>query len=526
MNYIIKTFYVFLFIITFACCSGHSERNILNDADKFLSANKYDSAYHLLNRVNIPDLKDDDRAFFSLLMTQAMYGLDIDNGSDSLIDFSIKYYNGKDTKRLVSAYYYKSVVNYYRNNTDEAMINLKKAESLLPDLKDNELYCKILTYISRINFKSENYSLALEYGKKALHYTTLLDNAGLKALIYNHLACTFEKLGMADSAYAYVMKNIKFIDSIKSPKSKAIMYANIADYYYQKGDLKSYGKYLLKSKSLYVIPGVLNRYALMKYKEGKHEEADSAWKRALNMSEGKEKIEIYETIIDNLNEESNYKALLNYHRNLNLLKDSLNKQRHTQQIQDIQLKYDNDIMKRRYDLVMTRIITFSVVIFLLFVIVILYSKIKQKQHKTKLLESQILIDSYNRQIEEYKKSKKDTTRKIKKLEEKLSSIYSEQTNAFTKGRSCYKHILENASIVTWEKSDYTDFIEYYKLVDLPFVLSIERVYKSLTPGNKLLLILQNMGKTETELQRILGTTIGTIRVQQSRIRKKHIDANN
>lgn len=80
--------------------------------------------------------------------------------------------------------------------------------------------------------------------------------------------------------------------------------------------------------------------------------------------------------------------------------------------------------------------------------------------------------------------------------------------------------------MTWEKSDYTDFIEYYKLVDLPFVLSIEREYKSLTPGNKLLLILQNMGKTETELQRILGTTIGTIRVQQSRIRKKHIDANN
>lgn len=525
MSYITKLFLYVSSITMFACCGGHSERNILNDADNFLSAHKYDSAYHLLNRVDVFDLEDDDRAFYSLLMTQAMYALDMDNGSDSLIDFSIKYYKkDKDVERLVSSYYYKGVANYYRNNEKEAVLNLKKAEGMLSDLNDNELHFKILTYISRINFKSENYALALEYEKKSLHYAELLDNAKFTALIYNHLACTFEKLGMSDSAYFYVMKSIRLIDGAESPKSKAIMYANIADYYYQKGDMRSYGKYLSMSKSLYIIPGVLSRYALMKYKEGKHKEADSIWKKALGMSEGKEKTDIYETIINNLDEEDNHKALLNHHRSLNMLKDSLNKQRHTQQIHDIQLRYNNDIMKRRYGLILTRAITFSVIIFLLFIIVVLYSKVKQKQHKTKLLESQILIDSYNRQIEEYKKSKKDTKKKIKRLEEKLSSIYSEQTSTFTKGRSCYKHILENSPIVTWKKSDYVDFIEYYKLVDLPFVISIEREYKSLTPGNKLLLILQNMGKTEAELQKILGTTIGTIRVQQSRIRKKRIDS--
>lgn len=515
-------FLMVVFSLIFACCGKHSERHVLSEADRMLSVGKSDSAYHVLNKINSHDLNDEDKALYCLLMTQAMYGMDMESEVDTLIDCSIKYYTGRDNAMLAESYYYKGVVNYAINNADDAMICLKKAESLSSGLPDKELYFKILAYISRINFKSENYSLALKYGKESLLYAEKNGKPTFIALTYNLLACIFEKLGNNDSAYVYVMKNIKFADGIKSDKSKAIMYANIADYYSQKGETKLYEKYLNKSSSLYVLPDVLNRYALIKYNEGKFDEADSLWNKALAMSDGKGKVEILETIISNLKEEDNYKILYNCYKQLDFLKDSIRRQQHTQQIQDIQLRYDNDMMKRKYDVIVTRIAIVLVAVFLLSVIFILLLKYKQKQNKTKLLQSQILIDSYNKQIEEYKKSGKDNTRKIKMLEKKLSSVYSEQTDVFTRGRACYWQILDNGSVVTWKKDDYIDFIEYYKLVNLSFVVQIEREYKSLTHGNKFLLILQDMGKTETELQKILGTTIGTIRVQQSRIRKKYI----
>lgn len=211
----------------------------------------------------------------------------------------------------------------------------------------------------------------------------------------------------------YVMKNIKFADGIKSDKSKAIMYANIADYYSQKGETKLYEKYLNKSSSLYVLPDVLNRYALIKYNEGKFDEADSLWNKALAMSDGKGKVEILETIISNLKEEDNYKILYNCYKQLDFLKDSIRRQQHTQQIQDIQLRYDNDMMKRKYDVIVTRIAIVLVAVFLLSVIFILLLKYKQKQNKTKLLQSQILIDSYNKQIEEYKNQERITPEKLR-----------------------------------------------------------------------------------------------------------------
>lgn len=523
MKYKLILFFVVSFIMIFVCCDKYSGRQALSQADVALSEKKYDSAYHILNKVNSFDLEDGDRALYCLLMTKAMYWLDMDSGTDSLIDFSIRYYySSKDKEKLAESYYYKGITYYSRDRFNEAIVSLKKAESLLPELNDVDMNYRVFTYISRINFKSENYALSLKYGKKSLRYAKLSGNAKFIALSYNHLACTFEKLGMSDSAYVCVAENMKYADGIKSPQSRAVMYINIADYYYNKGDMKRYESNLFKSMALYVSPYVLNRFALMKYKEGKYVEADSIWHKALSMSDGNGKIEILETIIKNLDEKDNYKMLFHCYKRLGSLKDSINRLQCTQQIQDIQLRYDNDIMKNRYNLIVTRIVIIFVVVFLLSVIAILYGKYKQKQNKTKLLQSQILIDFYNKQIDEYKKTGKDYTRTIKRLEEKLQLLYNEQTDVFTRGRSCYKHVLGNASVVRWKKDDYLDFIEYYKLVNLSFVVQIEREYKSLTPGNKFLLILQDMGKTDAELQKILGTTIGTIRVQQSRIRKKYI----
>lgn len=70
----------------------------------------------MLNKINSHDLNDEDKALYCLLMTQAMYGMDMESEVDTLIDCSIKYYTGRDNAMLAESYYYKGVVNYAINN--------------------------------------------------------------------------------------------------------------------------------------------------------------------------------------------------------------------------------------------------------------------------------------------------------------------------------------------------------------------------------------------------------------------------
>ena len=100
----INIFLWLFFSLMFACCGKHSERHVLSEADRMLSVGKSDSAYHVLNKINSHDLNDEDKAFYCLLMTQAMYGMDMESEVDTLIDCSIKYYTGRDNAMLAESY--------------------------------------------------------------------------------------------------------------------------------------------------------------------------------------------------------------------------------------------------------------------------------------------------------------------------------------------------------------------------------------------------------------------------------------
>ncbi len=70
----------------------------------------------------------------------------------------------------------------------------------------------------------------------------------------------------------------------------------------------------------------------------------------------------------------------------------------------------------------------------------------------------------------------------------------------------------------WSTPDLHDFIDYYRLVDLPYVSGLEDEYCKLTPKQIIYMIIVNrMSKDETEVERIMGVSSSTVRSMKSRI---------
>lgn len=151
---------------------------------------------------------------------------------------------------------------------------------------------------------------------------------------------------------------------------------------------------------------------------------------------------------------------------------------------------------------------------------LIYSVFKANRNKRKVISYQILINDYNRRIDELQKKGSDAEKDIRRLKHKIDKIQNQQTSLMFEGHSLFEAICANKSIVKWGKADVAKLIEYYKVVNLPFVTQLDTDYEGLTNGNKLFLILQDMGKSDEEMTRILGTSYGALRTTRSRIKSK------
>ena len=60
-----------------------------------------------------------------------------------------------------------------------------------------------------------------------------------------------------------------------------------------------------------------------------------------------------------------------------------------------------------------------------------------------------------------------------------------ETLQLAKGKQYYDHIVNGGTAYQWNKPEYIDFIEYYKVLDIAFVSKLEKEYKDLSPRQKL-----------------------------------------
>lgn len=238
----------------------------------------------------------------------------------------------------------------------------------------------------------------------------------------------------------------------------------------------------------------------------------------------RDKVQLYNSIYGRKYQGHDFEGATEAADQLLILKDSLVQQMQTAEVQEIQLKYDKEVERRKLDRFIRWALLVALALISMIAGVVIYHIRKRNKARERIMRDQVLINDYKLQIEQLEHSGKDVTKEVKSLQKKIDTLQSEQTEKLSEGRELYQHVLAGESAVTWSKDNIIKFVEYYKVVNLPFMLQMEQDYTKLSPGNKFFLILQEMGMTDQQMTYILGVSDGALRTTRSRLRQKRTAA--
>ena len=447
---------ILLFIATvlFAGCERHPVAIQLAKIDSLIFEERYDSAYHIITKINGQKLSNESKAHYYLRYFQTSILTRHTLSSDTMINSSISYYEKYlDKEKLSDAYYYKA--QYLLNKKDyyHGIILSKKAYNLAQQSMNHGQLYKTSELIAYINRTNGNYDMQLEYAKKAVYNALKTNRKRWIAYAYNDLNEAYQYKGETDSAIIYANKSIMFINSFDSI---FLPYAlNNIGYAYMDAYPEKAKKYLTKSIKLKPLIRSLENLAYIYCKEGNEEKAYELWKNALYFNDdiSIDKI-IYHILQYNLshNDLDNASEML---YNIVSIKDSINKALSNRSIERIQQKYDEKILKDKHEKRIMKWYMFALLLIIIVITLIGYIRYKKYKLRIALKEQQLIINSYVNEIGQLKVCNDNAQYQIDDLKNRVS-IYEEQVKKQVEICSIsQKHI----EILEGKIKDYTKHIE-------------------------------------------------------------------
>ena len=213
------------FVSILVSCGGLPISQQLVKIESWLAEGRNDHAYYYISKYDADSFqKEEDRAYYNLLMTRATIERGLNPSSDSLINEAIRYYKlTGNTERLACCYYYKG--EYYVNLKEwpRAIEIMKRAEEQVVQTKNRWLKYKIYDAIGRINQQCGNYRLGVDYAQKALRYVLQTNNWEDIANIYMQIADNYANLGQVDSAAYYTKKMEPYVGSVYWRQERLLM---------------------------------------------------------------------------------------------------------------------------------------------------------------------------------------------------------------------------------------------------------------------------------------------------------------
>ena len=169
-----KILWILALVSMLISCDGWPTSLPLEKIESWLAEGRNDHAYYYISKYDAASFqKEQDRAYYNLLMTRATIERGLNPSSDSLINEAIRYYKlTGNTERLACCYYYKG--EYYVNLKEwpRAIEIMKRAEEQVVQTDNRWLKYKIYDAIGRINQQCGNYRLGVEYAQKAKEYAS------------------------------------------------------------------------------------------------------------------------------------------------------------------------------------------------------------------------------------------------------------------------------------------------------------------------------------------------------------------
>ena len=208
-------FTLFALSMVLTCCNGGSDtpvmRKLANIDSTLTVARQYETAQLRLDSLNPEGFSKAERAYYSLLLTQAHYKNYINDTTDAVINKAVDYYNNSsDHEKRTRSLLYQGCVYEIMGEGEKAIASYKDAENIADeDDLENKAYAKLrlaVLYADNSNYaelKIKKYKEALDLynqlGDKHYQIVCLTDIGGF----YRNQSYDF------DSARHYMDKAIQ-----------------------------------------------------------------------------------------------------------------------------------------------------------------------------------------------------------------------------------------------------------------------------------------------------------------------------
>ena len=388
---------------------------VLKEAESLMYT-RPDSALQILKTISQPEkLTGQEQADYALLLTQARSRNRITATSDSLIRIASDYYqDSNDKARKAKAFLYLGDVYMDMQNHVEAMKALKQAEEVLDDAEAS-VQSLIYSNLAYLNRESSNYELAWKYYQNAL----IIDkaNGDTEWVVSNLINLLNLPLpALQDTLTNYIVQLEEVLLSATSDlQSKA--YNNIGIYYRKKnlpGHAANYFRKAIHASVSVPYRAYLN-LAQIYDEEGNTTRADSLYQMALQSPVWATKAYIYEALYNRYLDAHRYQEATEYMKCYQLATDSFYTQRQSQEIQELQTKYDFEVLAREKVETENRLLRITIGGSLLLFLSILAVYYFKKKYTRQLQELENLI----RQINELENKEKEMEDLVNTLNESL-----------------------------------------------------------------------------------------------------------
>ena len=231
---IVRILTMMLFCLAAAVVTGCGDSRYdsrLLAADSLINA-RPDSALTLLSGIAPGEMAGSaDRAYFSLLITQAKYKCYENIGSTDTIDIAVDYFDRHgDREKYTRSLIYKGAVLDELGDKTEAMLWYKRAEEAAsPDDYENLGYVN-MRMASLYRKACAESNLHIEKYKNAYRYYIIAKDTANQLKCLNYIGPLY-RASDTDSAYHYIFKAIKLAEEYGDRESVIVNYAYLARAY-------------------------------------------------------------------------------------------------------------------------------------------------------------------------------------------------------------------------------------------------------------------------------------------------------
>lgn len=492
--------------------------------NELIENQQYDSAQVKLSQINYSRINNkNDIAYYNLMRVKLSVITETPFELDTLINYSINQFkNVGNDSLLAECYFYKSTILYDNKEIKEAVDLLKKAEILSKNIPNLNTRHKIIEKLTFVYLDQGEINLALKYCNENLNISSLANNNNWIAYAYILFFNVYKNMGNMDKAMSFLNKAepyVKYIDN----EGQSHYYSLIAFYLINSNpDLAI--KYINKAKNYKTSQSVYNTLSRFYEMKGDKEIAIAYQDSAFNLC-----TDNYDKSTYLANKSYYYYKFGDYKEAYEMLykvlelKDTISKEQQINNINNIEAQNEMEMRELKFRQWIYYSILTVVILLLIIAAIFLYQKFKSSKVKAKILENQLLIDIYSKKISDLKSLYSNKKSEVNELQDKIDDLNNKQSDILYEGKKLYESVIAGETVVLWDKKDFVNFLEYYKIKDLSFIIYLNTEYEQLTPRYKFFEILYHLGKNDEEVERILGISHSTVKSTKSRIKSKKIE---